>query len=245
MSWGETMEETPREQLVSSEVIKGAKSPDFSSFLMLSDESAQHMEPSTEAPLNGQKQIDPMKLTKAHKSSLKTDKIKAKAQKIEKARQLLKLSIRQRNAIDMIVIGASDMEVAEKIEIARETVTRWRLYHPAFRAELNRSRQAVWGGSADQLRTLLRHSLSLLEEVLSDPGHPKRAEIALGLVRDSGLFVLLGNIGGSKLSEALNEVDDAVKFEQYIDPEDVVSRDSYYFDKLNELVNWFEGDDPQ
>lgn len=69
------------------------------------------------------------------------------------------LSARQQNAIELLVLGHTDATVAEKVKVHRVTVTKWRLYHLAFQAELNRRRQEVWGGGADRLRGLLRHAV--------------------------------------------------------------------------------------
>jgi len=165
--------------------------------------------------------------------------------KIERARKLLELSVRQRNAIDMIVMGATDHEAAEKVGVARETVTRWRLYHPAFRAELDRSRRAIWGASADRLRALIRHSMDIIEEALNDPEHPKRAEIALSLVRDSGLFVQLPEIGTGKLGDSIEEAEKEIGFDRYIQAEDATNRESYRYDDLQAIIGRFEGEDIQ
>ena len=77
------------------------------------------------------------------------------------------LSVEQLNAIDLLVQGLSDREVAEKVNVARETVTRWRNSagvavsnfpenavfqmvicgeRPAC-AELNKKRQFLWGAA--------------------------------------------------------------------------------------------------
>jgi DNA-binding CsgD family transcriptional regulator len=40
------------------------------------------------------------------------------------------LTLAQENAIDLLIIGKPDREVAECLGIARETVTRWRHEHP-------------------------------------------------------------------------------------------------------------------
>lgn len=42
-----------------------------------------------------------------------------------------KLSVKQENAIDMLVTGGTDSEVAAAVGVHRVTVTRWRLYDPS------------------------------------------------------------------------------------------------------------------
>jgi len=168
-----------------------------------------------------------------------------KAHKIEKAKKLLELSVRQRNAIDLIVMGSSDQDAADKVGVARETVTRWRLYHPAFRAELDRSRRAVWGSSADRLRALIRKSMDIIEEVLNDGDNPKRAAVALSLVRDSGIFPQLSYIGSGKLGDSIEAAGKEIGFDRYIAPEDAISRDSLRYDDLQAIMERFEGEDAQ
>ena len=42
------------------------------------------------------------------------------------------LSVKQENAIDMLVTEATDSEVAQVVGVNRVTVTRWRLYDAQF-----------------------------------------------------------------------------------------------------------------
>jgi transposase len=51
-----------------------------------------------------------------------------------------RLSVEQENAIDLLVMGVTDREAAQKAGIARETISRWRNDNPYFLAELNRRR---------------------------------------------------------------------------------------------------------
>jgi hypothetical protein len=168
-----------------------------------------------------------------------------KAHKLAQAKELLELSVRQRNAIDLIVMGSSDQDAADKVGVARETVTRWRLYHPAFRAELDLSRRAVWRGSTDRLRALIRKSMDILDETLSDPDNPKRAAVALSLVRDSGIFPQLPYIGSGKLEDAIEEAEKEIGMDKYITPRDAVDPDSLRYDDLQSIMERFDGEDAQ
>ena len=51
------------------------------------------------------------------------------------------LQPRQQDAIELLLLGRSDHAVAQAVKVHRVTVTKWRLYDPAFRAELNRRRE--------------------------------------------------------------------------------------------------------
>ncbi|MEH7558846.1 hypothetical protein V7165_26250, partial [Priestia megaterium] len=61
------------------------------------------------------------------------------------------LTIEQLNAIDLLVGGKTDQEVADKINVNRVTVTKWRNYDIYFQAELNKRRKEIWGASIDKM----------------------------------------------------------------------------------------------
>jgi hypothetical protein len=90
---------------------------------------------------------------------------------------LRQLSITQRNAIDLMVAGKSDAEVAHAVGVTRQTVCGWRNHHPAFIAELNAQRQGIWGAAGDRLRGLLPSALDSLESALTAEPPDWRAAI--------------------------------------------------------------------
>jgi len=85
--------------------------------------------------------------------------------KPDKSRHI-ELSIEQLNAVDLLVVGKTDLAVAEAVGKSRQTICAWRLFHPDFRAELNKRRREVWGASADKLRSLLPQALGVIEQEL-------------------------------------------------------------------------------
>jgi hypothetical protein len=87
----------------------------------------------------------------------------------------------QHSAIDLLTSGKTDTETARRLKIHRTTVTRWRLYSPAFRAELAARRAGVWGAAADQLRALLPKALDVLNRALEDDY--SQVDVALALVK--------------------------------------------------------------
>jgi hypothetical protein len=114
------------------------------------------------------------KITKPHK----------KAQKITGKVNPLKLNIRQEQALALILEGKRDREAAEALGVNRETVTGWRLYHPAFKAKLNEARRTLWEENLDRLRRLLPLAVDTLEDILNNPEHPQRWKVALELVKN-------------------------------------------------------------
>jgi hypothetical protein len=74
----------------------------------------------------------------------------------------LHLSVEQENAINLLLLGKTDAEVAEGVGVHRVTVTKWRNKHPAFQAELNRRRQEVWEAAIDQVRSLVPKAVAVI-----------------------------------------------------------------------------------
>ena len=122
---------------------------------------------------------------------------------------LMHLSVQQLNAIDLLIMGCSDRETADKVGVTRSTVTRWRLYHPAFRAELNAQRAAVWGQAREKLRALIPEAVGVLADAIRDPTNPDRAKLALGL------------LNSVKVSDGLSSIDSQT------DPTAMLREDAY------------------
>ena len=100
-----------------------------------------------------------------------------------KKSHLMTLAIEQQNAITLLMTGLSDREVAEKVGVRRETVTKWRNYHQAFRAELNRQRKELYDQTMDGLRNLIPQAVAALAAEVNDPQNPNRGRIALEVVK--------------------------------------------------------------
>jgi transposase len=87
----------------------------------------------------------------------------------EYCKSLQELSVEQQNAIDLLVLGRSDREVAEAVGVSRQTVTAWRNNNSLFAAELNVRRQELWGNQTDKIvSSLLPKALQVLEEDLNN-----------------------------------------------------------------------------
>ncbi len=93
-----------------------------------------------------------------------------------------RLPIEQQNAIDLLIQGKPDHEVAAAVGVVRETVTRWRHENPYFVAELNRQRKALWGTAHERLRGLVHKAVDILEKALEE-GDLKAAVAVLKAVR--------------------------------------------------------------
>jgi hypothetical protein len=98
------------------------------------------------------------------------------------------LSIEQQNAIDLLILGKPDREVAEEVGVSRPTVTDWRNHNEHFAAELNRRRQELWGAQTERLRALVAQAVDALEENLSGDDPALRQAAAVHVLRAVKLY---------------------------------------------------------
>jgi hypothetical protein len=90
------------------------------------------------------------------------------------------------NAIDLLVTGKPDREVAEAVGVSRQTIAQWRR-NPVFMAELNRRRQALWADGHERLRHMLMTAIDRLQTAV-DTGDLQPME----LLKIVGLFEAVG-----------------------------------------------------
>lgn len=106
--------------------------------------------------------------------------------KADKSRQL---NTKQENAINMILQGSTDNEVADSIGVSRQTVNDWKNNNYHFIAELNRRRQEIWNIQLEYFRSLMAKALSVLEEDLQDQSDKKlRQQAAVHVLKGVGVY---------------------------------------------------------
>lgn len=98
------------------------------------------------------------------------------------------LSVKQRNAIDLILLGKSDEEVAEEICVRRETVNRWKNQDSDFVYELRKNRKQVWGSQKDRLRGLISKAVNVLKENLDNEDPKIKQSVAIHILKSVGLY---------------------------------------------------------
>ena len=91
------------------------------------------------------------------------------------------LTVQQRNAIDLLIAGKTDLEVAQALGLNRVTVTRWRLYDVLFQAELGRQRHALWSAGADRLRALVPKAIDTVERALERAQEQDQMDVRLAM----------------------------------------------------------------
>ena len=104
-----------------------------------------------------------------------------------------RLSEKQYQAIDLILQGMTDEEVASRIGISRQTVNKWKNKNPAFIAELNRRRKEIHDASRDKLIRLASKAIDTLEQEV-EAGNWK---VALEILKMAGLDYRDGLLLGS------------------------------------------------
>lgn len=110
----------------------------------------------------------------------------------------------QLNAIDVLVTGKTDQEVADIVNINRVTVTKWRNYDIHFQAELNRRRKEIWGASVDKIRAIVPKAMERLEKELDSENGGK---IALEIIKLAGVeSKLIMNVGHDEADKILTEL---------------------------------------
>jgi hypothetical protein len=95
------------------------------------------------------------------------------------------LTPEQESAIDLLILGKPDREVAEAVGVTRETVWHWRHDHLVFIAELNRRRKALWAEALERLRVLVGKAVDVIEQAVGD-GDLKAAVELLKIVKVHG-----------------------------------------------------------
>jgi hypothetical protein len=76
------------------------------------------------------------------------------------------LSIEQRNAIDLLILGKTDQETADTVGVSRETVWSWHHEHPLFMSTLELRRAEVWGPAGERLRSLMSKAVENIAEAI-------------------------------------------------------------------------------
>ena len=97
------------------------------------------------------------------------------------------LSIQQKNAIDLLLTGKNDRQVAEFVGVERVTVNNWRNRKPEFIDELNRRRHELFESEMNRLRSLIASSVEALSECINSRDERIKLAAATSLLKLIGL----------------------------------------------------------
>ena len=84
----------------------------------------------------------------------------------------LGLSARKQAAIEMILLGQTDIAGAKALTVNRKTIYRWRVEDERFRDVLVQRRREVFENATDRLRAPLESALNVLGRQVADAYHP-------------------------------------------------------------------------
>jgi len=98
-----------------------------------------------------------------------------------------KLTPEQLNAIDLLILGKTDREVAEIVGVRRETVTKWHK-NPFFIAELNAQREALWTEAKLRLKGLAHEAINTLCNGLHSSDEKIAITSAVHILKVVGLY---------------------------------------------------------
>lgn len=111
----------------------------------------------------------------------------------------------QQRAMELLLGGATDSEVAAAVGVCRETVWSWRRESPVFMAELEKRRAEVWGSAAEKLRSLLMRAIANLEKAVDEGSLRASVEV----LKATGLY-------GDGQMNCIHEQDPELCFEQIV-----------------------------
>ncbi len=97
--------------------------------------------------------------------------------------QLFSLTPKQSEAIELLLSGMTDAEVAANVNVARETVCRWRLHHPEFIAEFNRRKAGLIDSYQQGVRNLIGKAIKAAEEALDSDDHELKVRTAFAILK--------------------------------------------------------------
>lgn len=101
-------------------------------------------------------------------------------------KNVVRLSAKQYHAIELILAGKSDAQIAETVGKRRNTIWQWRNHNPQFIAALNQRQKQLQEESVKQMENLCSQSLEVIERALDDVGELKPGvQLALAVIRAS------------------------------------------------------------
>lgn len=97
------------------------------------------------------------------------------------------LPTNQQQALELVIAGKKDQEVADTVGVTRETVCRWR-HQPEFRAVLNKYQTLMQQVAYDRLRALVNEALEGLADALADENPRIKIQAAVHILKAAGLY---------------------------------------------------------
>ena len=117
-----------------------------------------------------------------------------------------KLNENQLLAIPLVAQGVSGKNVAKKIQVTEETVSRWKKL-PEFQAEVNALLKECRDETQHKLRSLVNTALEVIKDELENTNSDQRITIALKILQNMKLNTYLHEeIGSSKAENVKSKI---------------------------------------
>ncbi len=97
------------------------------------------------------------------------------------------LSVKQELALELILCGMNDGEIAKRAGVSRQTINTWRNHNENFRMLLAGRREAVRERHRDELSRLVSEAVRVMREAMRDDDMLTRLWAVQALLRMSGL----------------------------------------------------------
>ena len=116
-------------------------------------------------------------------------RLRTKVNAMPKSDKTRQLRIAQRNAIELLLAGKTDQEVAEAVGVSRQTVTVWRNRDALFQTALEVRRKEIWGAHVERLRQIAGRAVEVLEaDLLQEEDRRLRQSAAVHVLKCVGLY---------------------------------------------------------
>jgi hypothetical protein len=127
-----------------------------------------------------------------------------------------RLTPEQLNAIDLLILGKTDLEVAEIVGVRRETITKWHK-NPFFSAELSIRREELWTDAKLRLKSLAHEAVNVLTSGLSSKDEKVAITSAVHILKTVGLYgELKQDFGPDTPEEAVWRQTKKTKLQRYM-----------------------------
>ncbi len=97
------------------------------------------------------------------------------------------LSVKQELALELILCGINDREIAKRAGVSRQTINTWRNHNEDFRMSLAGRREAAREQHRDELSGLVSEAVGVMREAMRDDDMLTRLWAVQALLRMSGL----------------------------------------------------------
>jgi hypothetical protein len=119
--------------------------------------------------------------------TLTQEQISKTFEQMQERSEAPKLTPEQLNAVDLLILGKTDREVAEAVGVRRETVTKWHK-NPFFSAELSIKREELWVDAKLRLKALAHEAVNVLTRGLSSTDEKVAITSAVHILKTVGLY---------------------------------------------------------